>query len=156
MQMKNFEAYEEKIKELNYNFAIKNDECVRCINICERCEFISNPFGSCPQNKTKWLYKEYIEQPKKIKISLATKYFLESLNDKYEWIAKDKNGQVWVYGIKPIKDNEVKKWFTSSGGATWGFKDAFKKELFNFLSWEDEEPTNIKELLENCEVIEDE
>lgn len=49
--MKNFEAYEEKIKELNYNFAIKNDECVRCINICERCEFISNPFGSCPQNK---------------------------------------------------------------------------------------------------------
>ena len=78
--MKNFEAYEEKIKELNYNFAIKNDECVRCINICERCEFISNPFGSCPQNKTKWLYKEYIEQPKKIKISLATKYFLESLS----------------------------------------------------------------------------
>lgn len=87
--MKNFEAYEEKIKELNYNFAIKNDECVRCINICERCEFISNPFGSCPQNKIKWLYKKYIEPKPKVKIPLATKYFLESLNDKYEWIAKD-------------------------------------------------------------------
>lgn len=31
-----------------------------------------------------------------------------------------------------------------------------KKEIFDFLSWEDEEPTNIKELLENCEVIDDE
>ena len=35
-------------------------------------------------------------------------------------------------------------------------RDAFKKEIFDFLSWKDEEPTNIKELLENCEVIEDE
>lgn len=32
----------------------------------------------------------------------------------------------------------------------------FEKELFNFLSWEDEEPTNIKELLENCEVVDNE
>ena len=27
---------------------------------------------------------------------------------------------------------------------------------FDFIKWEDEEPTNIKELLENCEVIDDE
>lgn len=155
--MKNFEAYEEKIKELNYNFAIKNDECIRCINICERCEFISNPFGSCPQNKTKWLYKEYIEQPKKIKISLATKYFLESLNNKYKWIAKDENGQVFVYEMKPKKDKETKQWCNGNRGTTYRFEEnVFKKELFDFLSWEDEKPTNIKELLENCEVIEDE
>lgn len=105
--MKNFEAYEEKIKELNYNFAIKNDECVRCINICERCEFISNPFGSCPQNKTKWLYKEYIEPKPKVKIPLATKYFLESLNDKYEWIAKDEDGAVWCYKFKPENIHKI-------------------------------------------------
>ena len=102
--MKNFEAYEEKIKELNYNFAIKNDECVRCINICERCEFISNPFGSCPQNKTKWLYKEYIEPKPKVKIPLATKYFLESLNDKYEWIF-----------LECIKSNDLSNTFFQEG-----------------------------------------
>ena len=149
--MKNFEAYEEKIKELNYNFAIKNDECVRCINICERCEFISNPFGSCPQNKTKWLYKEYIEPKPKVKIPLATKYFLESLNDKYEWIAKDEDGAVWCYKFKPEKytqDNN-KRWTVYGRGNIAGFRDVFKKEIFDFLSWEDEEPTNIKELLEN-------
>ena len=154
--MKNFEAYEDKIKELEGNIALnKSNELVSCIGFrCYDCKFDSSNGKYCSQVMFEWLYEEY--KKSKIKIPLATKVILESLNDKYEWIAKDKNGQVWVYGIKPIKDNEVKKWFTSSGGATWGFKDAFKKELFNFLSWEDEEPTNIKELLENCEVIEDE
>lgn len=31
-----------------------------------------------------------------------------------------------------------------------------KKEIFDFLSWEDEEPTLIQNILDNCEVIEDE
>lgn len=156
--MKNFEAYEEKIKELNYNFAIKNDECVRCINICERCEFISNPFGSCPQNKIKWLYKKYIEPKPKVKIPLATKYFLESLNDKYEWIAKDEDGAVWCYKFKPEKytQDKTKRWTVYGRGNIAGFRDVFKKEIFDFLSWEDEEPTLIQNILDNCEVIEDE
>ena len=150
--------YEEKIKELNYNFAIKNDECVRCINICERCEFISNPFGSCPQNKIKWLYKKYIEPKPKVKIPLATKYFLESLNDKYEWIAKDEDGAVWCYKFKPEKytQDKNKRWTVYGRGNIAGFRDVFKKEIFDFLSWEDEEPTLIQNILDNCEVIEDE
>ena len=156
--MKNFEAYESKIEGFGYNFAVKKGELVRCIDLCEGCEFISNPFGSCPQNKIKWLYKKYIEPKPKVKIPLATKYFLESLSDKYEWIAKDENGTVWCYKFKPEKytqDNNKRRTVYGKGNIA-GFRDAFKKEIFDFLSWEDEEPTNIKELLENCEVIEDE
>lgn len=34
--------------------------------------------------------------------------------------------------------------------------EMLSKEIFDFLSWEDEEPTLIQNILENCEVIEDE
>lgn len=47
--------------------------------------------------------KTKVEELKKSKIPLATKYFLESLNNKYKWIAKDENGQVWAYDMKPKK-----------------------------------------------------
>lgn len=56
---------------------------------------------------------------------------------------------------KYTQDNN-KRWTVYGKGDIAGFSDVFKKELFDFLSWEDEKPTNIKELLENCEVIEDE
>ena len=73
-------------------------------------------------------------------------------------LQKDENGTVWCYKFKPEKytqDNN-KRWTVYGKGNIAGFNDVFKKELFDFLSWEDEEPTNIKELLENCEVIDDE
>lgn len=157
--MKNFEAYEDKIKELKGEIALnKSNELVSCIGFyCRDCKF-SNSGNSeyCPKNMFEWLYKEY-KKPK-IKIPLATKYFLESLNDKYEWIAKDEDGAVWCYKFKPEKytQDKNKRWTVYGRGNIAGFRDVFKKEIFDFLSWEDEEPTNIKELLETCEVIEDE
>jgi hypothetical protein len=156
--MKNFEAYEDKIKELKGEIALnESNELVSCIGFCCRnCKFSNSGNNEyCSKNMFEWLYEEY-KKPK-VKISLATKYFLESLNNKYKWIAKDENGQVFVYEMKPKKDKETKQWCNGNRGTTYRFEEnVFKKELFNFLSWEDEKPTNIKELLENCEVIEDE
>lgn len=153
--MKNFEVYEDKIKEYDYDFAAKNGEVIKCYGTCKSCDFGINNSGNCKYNQIKWLYEEY-KKPK-IKISLATKYFLESLNEKYKWIAKDKNNSAWCYENKPEKctQDENKRWTVYGRGNITGFRDVLKKELFDFLSWEDEEPTNIKELLENCEVIED-
>ena len=159
--MKNFEAYEDKIKGLKGEIALnKSNELVLCNGFsCNDCKFSNSNNGNdkyCRQNMFEWLYKEY-EKPKP-KIPLATKYFLESLNDKYEWIAKDEDGAVWCYKFKPEKytQDKNKRWTVYGRGNISGFRDVFKKEIFDFLSWEDEEPTNIKELLENCEVIEDE
>lgn len=157
--MKNFEAYEDKIKELKGNIALnKSNELVSCISFrCSDCKFSGRGNGKyCLQNMFEWLYKEH--QKPKTKIPLATKYFLESLSDKYEWITKDEDGAVWCYKFKPEKytQDKNKRWTVYGRGNIAGFRDAFKKEIFDFLSWEDEEPTNIKELLETCEVIEDE
>jgi hypothetical protein len=157
--MKNFEVYEDKIKELKGHIALnKSDKLVSCNGFrCSDCKFSGiDDSEYCHQNIFEWLYEEY-KKPK-VKISLASKYFLESLNDKYEWIAKDEDGAVWCYKFKPEKytQDKNKRWTTYGRGNIAGFRNVFKKELFDFLSWEDEEPTNIKELLENCEVIEDE
>ena len=102
--------------------------------------------------------KNSFEPTPKVKIPLATKYFLESLNDKYEWIAKDEDGAVWCYKFKPEKytQDKNKRWTVYGRGNIAGFRDAFKKEIFDFLSWEDEEPTLIQNILDNCEVIDDE
>lgn len=102
--------------------------------------------------------KNSFEPTPKVKIPLATKYFLESLNDKYEWIAKDEDGAVWCYKFKPEKytQDKNKRWTVYGRGNIAGFRDAFKKEIFDFLSWEDEEPTLIQNILDNCEVVDNE
>lgn len=156
--MKNFEAYEDKIKELEGNIALnKSNELVSCnaLHCCD-CKFSDRSRGEyCSAVMLEWLYEEY-KKPK-IKVPLATKYFLESLDDKYEWIAKDGDGSVWCYEFKPRRkctQGENKIWSVYGKADIVCVKDIFKKELFDFLSWEDEEPTNIKELLENCEIVE--
>lgn len=153
--MLNFEKYKETIKGISINsFAMKDGKVKVCEKIsCRECDF-HDKNCSCGFKKTYWLYEEY-KKPK-IKILKVTKVILENLNDKYKWIAKDKNDNVWSYEVKPTKDSVVGKWFNGSIGTMGAFIDCFKKEIFDFLSWEDEEPVNIKELLENCEVIEDE
>ena len=147
--MKNFEAYENKIKALKGEIALnQNNELISCIGFhCRDCKF--NVKGNhCIQNLLNWLYEEY-EKPK-FEIPLATKAILENLDGRCRWIAKDENGIVFVYANKPEKHN------IGWEGNSMLCLNTFNSELFSFLSWEDEEPTNIKELLENCEVIEDE
>lgn len=57
--MKNFEVYEDKIKEYDYDFAVKNGEVIECYGTCKNCDFRSNNSGNCKYNKIKWLYEEY-------------------------------------------------------------------------------------------------
>lgn len=148
--MKNFEAYEEKIRNTDFYFGVTRDNEVEdCGAIdCNECIF----YLCCkPSTKVRWLYEEY--QKPKIKIPLATKYILENLDEKWVWIAKDKDDDVWCYQYKPIKASKIEQWIKDTSGGMISFRNCFKKELFEFLSWDDEEPVNIKELLENCEVI---
>lgn len=155
--MKNFEAYEDKIKGMKGKIALnKSNELVSCIGFrCSDCKFSGRGNGKyCLQNMFEWLYKEH--QKPKIKIPLATKVILENLNEKYKWIAKDVNGKVWAYENRPKKEIDINKWANVDSGYMCGFAKVFKEGVFDFLSWGDEEPTNIKELLENCEGIEDE
>lgn len=65
----------------------------------------------------------------------------------YNFIARDKNNNLYLYSNKPLKaEND------------WGYGDRTTPvfaELFKFVKWENESPMLIEELLK-CEVIENE
>lgn len=149
--MKNFEAYEDKIKELKGSIALnKSNELVSCIGFrCSDCKFSGRSNGKyCLQNMFEWLYKEY-KNPKP-KIPLVTKVILENLKDNWNWIAKDRTGRVYVYDTKPFK--KVSIWNNDDCDSA-NVDKLLDEKLLDFISWNDKEPTNIKELLENCEIV---
>ena len=64
----------------------------------------------------------------------------------FEYIARDKGGNIFAYCSKPIKASEV--WFFHSDihpDEMQTFK--LKRDLFSFVDWKDKEPTNILNLL---------
>ena len=148
--MKNFEVYEDKIKEYDYDFARKNGEVIECYGTCKNCDFRSNNFGNCKHNKIKWLYEEYKEPIKLSRLEFELlKYFK---GNGFEYIVIDKDQKcVHIYTNKP-KRGKI-SWFYESGNIE--FLRLFK-DHFQFVKWEDEEPTLIQNILDNCEVINDE
>lgn len=74
---------------------------------------------------------------------------LKHWNKRYKYIARDKDGYLYVYKNRPSKNEDV--W----GALGWhGSIEKDFYEFFKFVEWTDKEPTNIEELLNNCEVIE--
>lgn len=57
----------------------------------------------------------------------------------FEWIARDCDNTLFAYVSKPFKKGA---YFEGNGGNNTGLE----KDLFEFISWEDEEPTSIDEL----------
>ena len=146
--MKNFEKYESEIEEIANNdehFAVNNlnNNVTECDSIaCENC--LLN--GDCGERaKLRWLCSEYKEP---VKITKVAKTILENINPVYKWIAKDATGYVFVYEEKPRKCRN--DW---DGLKYASITNLFGEEMFNFLNWNDKEPTNIKELLNVCKVI---
>ena len=83
---------------------------------------------------------------------ILTRLEYELLNHwgkKYNYIAIDKDGALYTYRYKPSKNDDVWSIEYEYARRQKGFDD-----LFHFISWSDEEPMNIEELLNNCEVIE--
>ena len=80
------------------------------------------------------------------KINYEEHEVLKELDDKWEWIARDKNESLFAYSEKPPKDNHSRDWgFT---GDEWHL---IGEILFQFIQWEDEEPYNVAELIEDYE-----
>ena len=70
-------------------------------------------------------------------------------NKLYKYIARDRDGMLYIYKDKPLKNGDELGSLYTHFRVTRRFDD-----LFNFISWEDKEPMSIEELLNNCEVIE--
>lgn len=75
------------------------------------------------------------------KISKEEYWFLKGLNDGWKWIARDSNTSLWVYEKEPRKHEDC--W-----GDSMGTCEMIDSPLFQFIQWEDEEPWNIRELIE--------
>lgn len=92
------------------------------------------------------LLEEYKEPIKLTRFEYE--YLKVAKENKYNFIARDEDGGLFLYSIEPWK-----------GKIAWKYRDSgirIFKELFNFVKWEDEEPYLIDEILANCEVTQDE
>lgn len=105
----------------------------------------------CSNVKVKWLLAEYKGPP--VKVSKLEYDILKYLSDntKYMYIVRDGNGNIFLYDEEPQK-SESAPWWTGRGMC---HTSMFNK-LYQFVQWEDSTPTLIKDVLENCEVVEDE
>lgn len=92
------------------------------------------------------LLEEYKEPIKLTRFEYE--YLKFAKENEYNFIARDKSNILYGFEKQPTK-----------GNATWGSRGDYVgmfKSTFSFVKWQDEEPYNIDELLNNCEVIEDE
>ena len=91
------------------------------------------------------VYKDYTlkellwERKEKSKPTYDEKIILRNMPEKYKWIARDKNGLIFLYAKKPSKCEY------SWGGCKYMLLPL--EHLFQFIQWEDDEPYLIEDLL---------
>lgn len=157
--MLNAERFKKQILDVveddkKYNFAIKDDDpnafsnCHSDIS-CKNCIFTSLKNGkNCLYNRFNWLLSEYKEPVKLTELEHGIlEYLLE--NRQYGFVVRERNGFIYIYKSNPKK--EADGWKSLSLGRELG---PFNN-LFQFVQWEDSEPTSIKDVLNNCEVVND-
>lgn len=114
---------------------------------CSECG-MSKERSNCTVARLKWLLSEYKEP---VKLTELEHGILEYLLEKrqYRFIVRERNDWLFIYKSNPKK--EVDGWQSLS--MSCGLNPF--NGLFEFVKWEDEEPTSIQEVLDNCEVIND-
>lgn len=75
-------------------------------------------------------------------LSNDERIILENIDERYQWISRDENGDLYVYENKPQKKDSY-CWYVCDGFC--GFS-AFN-HLFKMIKWEDNKPTLIADLL---------
>ena len=118
---------------------------------CTDCMFSKLEDGKirCTKNRMNWLLSEYKEP---IKVSKLEYDILKYLSDNtvHMYIVRDGNGNICLYDAEPKKSGNG-DWWVGCGVHGMVMFD----KLFQFIKWEDSTPTLIKDVLENCEVVND-
>lgn len=153
--MLNAEKYKNEILEIidgfeNYGVTERNQIIMCEENGCCICQFCKDHFCDY-KAKTRWLLSEYKEPPVKL---TRLEYLLLKLFDKkdYKYITRGIGGYLYAHKGKcpPKKNGGI--WYNCETYIDFEMID----DLFQFVKWEDEEPTSVKKLLNNCEVIDNE
>lgn len=69
---------------------------------------------------------------------------LQALDPIYKYIARDYDGDLYVYEDKPIK-SEHYTWVCNRNFAPF---NTFNETLFSYITWSDKEPYAIKDIIE--------
>ena len=151
--MKNKEKYAKEIAELTCDgMDIAVDEAtgtpVNCDNIrCPDCMFNGK---ICSTALKEWAESEYIEKPA---ISKRDRVFLEYLGKEYKYIARDKNGELFIYEKEPRKLDDDARW-ASNCFTDWFCLNCRFSVQFPMIKWEDSKPWSIEDL-KKLEVVEE-
>ena len=97
----------------------------------------------------KWLCEEYKEPVKLSKLEYDILKYLSD-NTVHMYIVRDGNGNICLYDAEPKKSGNGDWWV---GREVHGM--VMFDKLFQFIKWEDSTPTPIKDVLDNCEVVND-
>ena len=141
------------ITERGYYFAVSKDgqNIVRsCDGLrCENCIFDEGDRCDCGCNysRMKWMLSEYKEPIKLTKLEYDILKYISD-NTKYLYITRDRSNRLFLYSMEPTKGDGYRQ------GKYYAGMSAFNK-LFQFIKWEDSTPTPIKDVLDNCEVVND-
>jgi hypothetical protein len=90
-------------------------------------------------SKGEWAETEYIEKPV---ISKKDKAFLEYVKEEYKCIARDKNGELFLYRLTPYKEEGLLNWI----GRNCSCLHLKYNVDFPMVKWEDSEPWLIEDL----------
>ena len=152
--MLNAEKYRSQVLDIieeGRQFAVSKDRqnIVRCTVdfSCGNCIFGGENDCGYSLARMKWLLSEYKEPIKLTRLEFEILKWLDK--EDYKFIVRNPGGNLMIYYDTPEKD--VSFWFYDSGCKILsGFN-----ELFQFVQWEDIEPTSIQDVLKNCEVEDD-
>jgi len=149
--MLNAEKFRKEILENSnvvFDFSMSKDKHTikKCLGVCDDC-FFHEAGDHCSNIKVKWLLSEYKEPVKLSKLEYGILKHLSD-NTKYLYITRDRCNRLFLYGMEPTKGDGYWQ------GKYYAGMSAFNK-LFQFIKWEDSTPTPIKDVLDNCEVVND-
>lgn len=144
------EKYANEIVEIAINggtvaFNKTTNSICPCNNTkCSDCLFSFNSL--CKEEARKFLNSEYVEKPL---LSDDEYVILKNLDSKWKYIARD-NVENNIFGLNVYTEKPPKKESYWSDDCIYVNLGIFK-HLFQFIKWEDEEPYNIKKLIEDYE-----
>lgn len=141
--MKNKEKYSKEIVELacdGNRIAVdkRTGKVVSCDCItCGNC-LLDGKHG-CNSRRRKWTESKYV---KPFVISKSDRMFLDYIKEEYKCIARDKNGELFLYRLTPYKEEGLLNWI----GRNCSCLHLKYNVDFPMVKWEDSEPWLIEDL----------
>lgn len=146
--MKNIEFYRDKLSDIETTDNVVCKACALMRNKTE-CIFKIMPTfeRKCPNNReiVDFLLSEYTES---VKLTDVERTILKNVDEEYKYIARDKNRKIFVYRKKPYKKDRCDNWVTDTSVY---YRDFPFTSMFDFISFEDDEPYLIDDLLERAQ-----